>query len=38
MGIGYYMQKVAVRWQLKNLSWNCSMACRDTIALLSLSR
>ena len=31
------MQQVAVRWQSKNLTWNCSIACQYTIGLLSLS-
>ena len=29
------MQQVAERCQLKNISWNCSMACRDTKGLLT---
>ena len=32
------MQQMAVRCQSKNITWNRSMACRDTIGLLSLSR
>ena len=33
-----WMQQVAVRCQSKNITWNRSMACRDTLGLLSLSR
>ena len=35
---GYYMQQVAVRCQSKNVTWNCSKACRYTLGQLSLSR
>ena len=31
-----WMQQLAVRCQSKNITWNRSMACRDTIGLLSL--
>ena len=29
------MQQVAVKCQSKNIKWNRSMACRDTIGLLT---